>query len=186
MARGTYNITPAVTALRGLIAYAESDKPAPALVEVIHAADRLASDAYRSFRSQTGAEREHVRLELRSFLRAMAAPPEAVMTAPIAPILQPLRTAGQVLLTVSGTPRDVTLYLAASLLQEVGTDRIRTCPAPDCGRAFVKIGRREHCSTRCQRRVWSRGYDPFAARARRPDNPQAKKRTRHGKATRSR
>jgi hypothetical protein len=75
----------------------------------------------------------------------------------------------QRLYAIEGPLRDVFLHQFYGLLSSVGTDRLLLCPSPDCGRAFLKIGRREFCSERCQRRVFIRGYDPFKARARRKD-----------------
>ena len=65
---------------------------------------------------------------------------------------------------IHGTPRDVLLYQVITLLGRVGgVERLRLCPAADCGHVFLKIGRRDFCSDRCQRRVFLRTYDPFAA-----------------------
>jgi len=81
-----------------------------------------------------------------------------------------------ILIFIDGEPRDVLLYQVSTFLQAVGTDRLRQCPAPDCPRVFVKRGRREFCSERCQRRVFLASYDPFRAQSRRKDS--------HGKTTR--
>jgi hypothetical protein len=77
-------------------------------------------------------------------------------------------------LLVGGAPRDALLYLVATLLNTVGVEKLRLCPAPDCNHAFVKIGRREYCSERCQRRVFLSTYDPLAARARRKESRDGK------------
>jgi len=42
-----------------------------------------------------------------------------------------------------------------SLLRIVGAERIARC---DCGRVFVRLGKRRTCSVRCQRRVYMRQY----------------------------
>ena len=80
-----------------------------------------------------------------------------------------------IVLFVEGDPRDVLLYQASTFLQAIGTDRLHRCPAPDCRRVFVKVGRREYCSERCQRRVFVSKYDPFKARPRRKDGHHGKK-----------
>ena len=116
-------------------------------------------------------------------LRAMAGDTEAALGTACTPTLRPLRVGSRVILMVTGEPLDVALYLTAALLERVGTDRLRLCKAPDCGRLFVKIGRREFCSLRCQRRVFLSTYDPFAAVPRRA---RSSKGSRHGKASRKR
>ena len=41
------------------------------------------------------------------------------------------------------------------LLRLVGADRVVTC---DCGRVFVRVGKRRTCSVKCQKRVYMRRY----------------------------
>ena len=138
---------------------------------------------------------DSLRDELRSFVRHLAgAPDEWWSTArPITITIRPLvvepaqvrglgqkaRTRGvpskaqrYVSLYVDGTSahalRDVLLYQILTLVVRVGgLDRLRLCPAPDCGRAYLKIGRREYCSPACQRRAFLQTYEPAAARPRR-------------------
>src|SRR5690242_11766529 len=50
-----------------------------------------------------------------------------------------------VLRSVNGTLRDRFLYRQMRLLEELGCDKIQTCPAPDCGRIFFKVTRKEFC-----------------------------------------
>lgn len=57
-----------------------------------------------------------------------------------------------------GTPVAMLLYKVFRLLDDVGPNRLRNCPAEDCGRAFVKITRKEYCSTRCQKKIYMRNY----------------------------
>lgn len=59
----------------------------------------------------------------------------------------------QVCLSVDGSAEDVIRFQALSLLRAVGVERLKTC---DCGVVFVKNGRREFCSERCQNRVYMR------------------------------
>jgi hypothetical protein len=75
---------------------------------------------------------------------------------------------------LEGEPRDVLLYQVLTLLDWLGPeiDRLRCCPAPDCRKLFVKVGRQEFCSPRCQHRLYASTYNPFAPgrprQARRP------------------
>ena len=55
---------------------------------------------------------------------------------------------------VDGSPEDVLLFQLAALVQAVGFASLLEC---DCGKPFVKVGRRKFCSTRCQKRVFMRG-----------------------------
>jgi hypothetical protein len=68
--------------------------------------------------------------------------------------------------------RDTVLYDVFTALQEVGPDRIRACP--ECGQIFVKVTRKEYCSTRCQSRVYMRQMRAAERAAR-------QKGSRHGK-----
>jgi predicted RNA-binding Zn ribbon-like protein len=157
-----------------LVRFAESERPTQALHAIASLDyERLAAGVVPRFRQMKPADVEALRAELRTFLRALAGETkhDAAMTAAITPTLYPLRVGRRVTLMVSGSPTDVTLFLAASLLEVVGTERLRLCPAPDCGRAFVKVGR-----------VFLTTYDPFAAKPRRKDRP--KRGAKNGKTTR--
>lgn len=65
--------------------------------------------------------------------------------------------------------------------EDVGLDKLQVCQAPPagrddaiCGRLFLKVTRKEFCSSQCQKRVWARN----AARATR------EKETRHARSPR--
>jgi hypothetical protein len=165
MARGQYKPTPALEDLSAIVRHAESSRPSSWVVLLnVAGSGRVTDDVIELFQRQTPAEVEAVKLELRAFLRSLAGQANTLPAA-FAPRLQLLRAGPDARVVVSGDkPRDVTLYLAAAIAQEAGVERLRCCPAPDCGRAFVKIGRREYCSAACQRRVFLSNYDPFAAR----------------------
>lgn len=73
------------------------------------------------------------------------------------------------------------------LFEEVGLDKLQVCqalqPGRDdaiCGRLFLKVTRKEFCSTRCQSRTYMRGYSQTASEATR------KRGSRHGNTTRTR
>jgi hypothetical protein len=133
------------------------------------------------FRRQTAAEVEAVQLQLRAFLRALAGATPITLE-PFTPTLHVFREGAKVRVAVSGNPRDVTLYLAAAIAQEAGIDKLLRCGKAECGKVFVKIGRREFCSSECQRTKYLSTYDSSAARARRT----RKKGARHGKTKRTR
>lgn len=63
-----------------------------------------------------------------------------------------------VLLTVDGATRDVLWFQIISLLHVVGVPRVVICPAPACGHWFVREGKREYCSERCQSRAYMQKY----------------------------
>lgn len=68
--------------------------------------------------------------------------------------------AGDVWLKATGDPHDVFLYAALRTLERSGASRLKTCQAPECERIFVKVTRKEYCSTRCQSRIYMRSYQP--------------------------
>jgi len=55
-----------------------------------------------------------------------------------------------------GTPHDRFMYRLVRLLERIGPNRLLVCPA--CRRLFVKVTRKEFCSTRCQSRAYMREY----------------------------
>lgn len=55
-----------------------------------------------------------------------------------------------------GNPDAVWLYQVVRLFEAIGTERIQMCPATDCGRVFLKVTKKEFCSTRCQSRTYMR------------------------------
>jgi len=193
MARGTYIETAAMRALRLLVEFAESDGPGDrvALAEAGRGLVALqASNAQtaKAMATLTAEQLRHLKQDLRAFLRAAGGQPSSYLQAtlirvellPLLGKLKQVKGRNRWLFGVSGAPRDVLLYQLVTLLATVGEDRLHFCPAPDCGRAFVKVGRRAYCSERCQRRVFMKDYDPFAAQPRRKDQAT------HGKTTRTR
>ena len=59
---------------------------------------------------------------------------------------------------VDGPLRDRFRFSVLRILNTVGVDKLAICPAPDCGRLFVRVTRKEYCSTRCQSRLYMRKY----------------------------
>jgi hypothetical protein len=118
-----------------------------------------------------------LRLDLRAFLRFLAGDGRTGVCPDLHVTLTPLHVStGGVKWIVEGSTRDVLCYQTKTFLDRIGgLERVRLCPAPDCGRAYLKIGRREFCSTRCQQRIYQRDYDPFAAKPRRADSPRSAK-----------
>lgn len=167
MARGRYKPPPALEDLSALVRHAESDRASwLAVLNIAGFGPKpFTGDVIEQFRNQTPGEIQAVHADLRAFLRTAAGCSSGALQLPFQPTLQLLNTHSGVRVVVSGkTPRDVTLYLAAALIEAAGAERLRCCPAPNCGRAFVKIGRREYCSAECQRRVFLSKNDPSAAR----------------------
>jgi hypothetical protein len=78
---------------------------------------------------------------------------------------------------VLGSPFDRLPYLIIRLLEAVGVEKLRTCAAPDCGRMFLKVTRKAHCSARCQSRVYMRAL-------RQQQREQQQEGSRHGKTSR--
>jgi len=57
---------------------------------------------------------------------------------------------------IVGPALDRFLYQMGRVLEEVGPDKLRKCPA--CDRLFVKVTKKRFCSQRCQSRTYMRGY----------------------------
>jgi hypothetical protein len=182
MARGPYTESETLRILRVLLAFVESDTPAKPLSKVGLRTGRhpfdwmLAGEGVPTGLTEVwtmdAAGVEALRLELRAFLRYLASDGQTPRWPKgITVTLAPLHVAaGAVKWIVRGSPRDVLCYQTKTFLDRIGgLERLRLCPAPDCGKTFLKIGRREFCSTRCQQRIYQRDYDPFAAKPRRPD-----------------
>jgi hypothetical protein len=97
-----------------------------------------------------------LRRELREFLRSSLqikrgqqmpqAQVEVAVTAP---------GRGDILVTVDGSARDVLWFQIIRLMQLEGLDRIRLC---ECGRVFVRIGKRKSCSAKCQKKFYMRRF----------------------------
>ena len=190
MARGQYTETVEIRALRWLIAFAEDE--ASSLVTLAHAGKAFVQPAAAdAIAALTPAEVRVVKAEVRALLRAMADKTELPPGGHHFRVqLTALNRGRGIALLVDGAPRDVLLYQTTVFLDRVGLDRLHRCPAPDCGRLFLKRGRREFCSTRCQKRVYLASYDPFAAQPRRTTTAKTttskKKRSRHGSHTKTR
>src|SRR5262245_54085267 len=187
MARGRYKETVEERALRSIIAFAEANVPIPArkvrgarrdLLNLMAAGDALPRGApLTAIANMNAGGLEQLRLCLRALLRFLAGNddtwPLHGESADLKIRLTPVRVAsGAIKWAIDGDVGDVFIAQTKSLLDRLGgLDRLRLCPAPDCGRVYLKIGRQENCSTRCQQRLYQRSYDPFAARPRRPDRP---------------
>jgi hypothetical protein len=76
---------------------------------------------------------------------------------------------------VGGSPLDRFLHQIIRLLEVVGATRLQACPAPDCGRIFVKVTKKRFCSSRCQSRVYMRGYRAQGYVAKEPTHGKPKK-----------
>jgi len=183
MARGPYTETETVRVLRALIDFVESDTPAVSFrtaraqggrhpLALMTVGDGLPRGGPLTALWAMGAGAvEAERLALRAFLRFLAG--EGQTAWPDMPVtLSAVHVAPHaVKWAIDGSVRDVLGYQVKTFLDRLGgVDRLRLCPAPDCGKVYLKIGRRENCSTRCAQRLYHRDYDPFAARARRSDS----------------
>lgn len=60
-----------------------------------------------------------------------------------------------VVLEISAPVEQALLLQVASALRVVGRERVRPC---DCRRLFVRTGKRQYCSRRCQKRVYMRRF----------------------------
>lgn len=69
---------------------------------------------------------------------------------------------GRLNIWAMGTTLDRFRYQMIRVLEDVGLEKIQFCPAPKprssdlCGRIFLKVTKKEYCSTRCQLRAYMR------------------------------
>lgn len=94
-----------------------------------------------------------------------------------------VRDSSNVRVIVLGRPLDRMLYQMIRLLETIGFDKVGVCPAPDCGRLFLRVTKKRFCSQRCQSRIYMR---QFRADERAEREALEKKGVRDGKATRTR
>ncbi len=102
-----------------------------------------------------------LRMEARTLLLALIDGRESEM--PVAVNFEVRRHGKRVVVARSGTPRDLFLYALVQAVQTVGLETLRVCRAADrrvaggvCGRLFLRVTNKEHCSTRCQSREYMR------------------------------
>lgn len=211
MARGKYKDTHALTALRGLVAFAESDGTGSPIRALAASRVLFRSGTWAALLALRHDELATLAGDLQMYLRVMIAthtggtamiestigstPIEYVAATEYRVTAVPIfstekrRRDRSLIVAVDARPRDALRYAAATTLQAVGVERLQLCPAPDCHRVFVKIGRREYCSERCQRRVFASRYNPFGARRRgaplsqQQQPPQQRKDRKHGRKT---
>jgi len=85
-------------------------------------------------------------------------------------------TGTSTVVTIDGAAVNVLRFQLVELIQAAGLERLHRC---DCGRIFAKVGRRQYCSSRCQKRYYMREQ-------RRQEREKPRRRKRHGKTTRTR
>jgi hypothetical protein len=90
-----------------------------------------------------------------------------------------IRRDGELSIQVLGSHLDRMLYQIIRVIERVGVDRLLRCQAPDCKRLFLKVTRKEFCSTKCQMRMYMRGKRADEKEEREREQANAKtKRTR--------
>jgi hypothetical protein len=120
----------------------------------------ILNDAPRELRTWPAESIRILRLDLLRLLRALVTVTQSHAATPLRLTVsslkfEPIAAGHKVALAVDGSTRDVLWFQVIDLLRTVGTDRVRQCPA--CERLFIKRGRREYCSDKCQARLYMRG-----------------------------
>jgi hypothetical protein len=90
---------------------------------------------------------------------------------------------GRVRVQVHGKPIDLFSYQIVRVLETGGAEKLLACPAPECGRIFLKVTKKRFCSQRCQSRMYMR---QLRANERAERDALTSKRAQHGKTTRTR
>jgi hypothetical protein len=96
-----------------------------------------------------------VREQIRQFLRQGLRPGEGQFMPPARVELAPAIVKNEVLVTIDGPLPDLIWFQVIRLMQIAGLARLRLC---DCGRVFLKTGKRKACSTKCAKRVYMRRF----------------------------
>lgn len=89
---------------------------------------------------------------------------------------------GRVRAQVHGSPLDLFAYQLVRVLETGGAEKLLACPAPECGRIFLKVTKKRFCSQRCQSRIYMRQLRADE----RAERDALTKGARHGKTTRTR
>lgn len=152
-------------ALRRLVDWIEADDPTradfPFVIEFGHALFTVGTSGLTQIKTMTRQAVDLVRAELRAIVRGLAAG-QAVTVQPlrIGYSLVPHVGTQSVSTIVEGARdgqgRDYLLAIAVAALNTAAIGHLRLCPAPDCGKAFVKLTKQQFCSTRCQSRAYMR------------------------------
>jgi hypothetical protein len=104
----------------------------------------------------TGDEYERAQKATRRLLRGLVDHGEHTVDLHLRFHVRAGRKAGVRLVRRPESLHDDMVYDWIAAMADAGTARIRVCPA--CGRLFVKITRKEYCSTKCQARTYMRKY----------------------------
>ena len=110
----------------------------------------------------TIADMQHIQADLFHLLARIAAGSGTSVRVKLTLVVMgPFHATGEkpdpvVTIGVSGPPRDQVLYRVIRFVEELGTERVKACPEPKCGRLFFKVTRKEFCSTKCQSRSYMR------------------------------
>jgi hypothetical protein len=159
MARGPYKDTLDVQLVRGLIAFAHGEASS------VGKWGRRISPAVRA-RLKAKVPESWLRIDLQRFFHVLARwnageisrdDEHAVQGIVLQPVLSYRRGRPPGIHVdyrpFSESPSNALRCAAFVALEAVGLDRLLRCPAPACGRLFLKIGRRAYCCVRCQHRV---------------------------------
>lgn len=122
----------------------------------------IASDSQRELASWDAASVAASQRELRGLLLSLVRLRDSedggiVPQFPLGDLaIAPIPNDARIVLAIDGAARDLVRYKFLQLLGIVGTEQLRRCAAGDCGRIFIKVGRREYCSNTCQKRTYMR------------------------------
>lgn len=124
--------------------------------KVVGGSQEKAEQLFREqYRAQLVAAQAALRTLLRDWGRIGTKPNWTAAHAVISPLGQTLSLiVSPGLTSFSGDLRSTVLIQVGRALAGPEGDRVRTCP--ECSRLFVKVTRKEYCSTRCQSRVYMR------------------------------
>ncbi len=107
------------------------------------------------FRSASDSHVRRWAESIRDALHAWVIAPGAGLVMPLDLATFHVPASGELVVQVSTEVAEALRLQLAFALRLVGRERLQQC---DCGRLFVRIGKRQFCSERCQKRVYMRRF----------------------------
>ena len=92
---------------------------------------------------------------VRGALRVWVSAPRAGIVIPLDLAMVHIPARGELVVQISTEVTQALLLQLACALELVGRERLQRC---DCDRLFVRTGKRQFCSERCQKRVYMRRF----------------------------
>jgi hypothetical protein len=160
---------PNVEQVSELVRFAEDDFGRASsrrfLMKLLHTGDMVSlGDAESELGNWPSSKLAMFHRELRLFLRAIVKLGENDNSGSLIPVVAigrlefaPVAVGEHLLLGFDASARDALWLQTMEMLRRFGLQRIRACPDSACSKLFVRTGRQDYCSDKCQARIYMRG-----------------------------